>query len=395
MVKEEGAVPNEEPSLKGIPGGDDGSDQWPEFRYKKDSNPEDDAYFPSRILFLFARPLFRRAAFLGKQGLALEQDDLLPLPELDHSSRLGNVFEQTWVDDTDREQQQKKHAGDAATLEATARMSLADMKTAKSGDTVRMRKAVAAVIGRPFIIAGFIKVVNTALQFSYPLLLQAILAFIEDMQNGQIPPDAPASERYKGYWLSCILFACMAAKAMTENAYFNRTYRAAYQARVAVSVAVYNKALRLANAERQSTTVGELINLMQVDATKIEMMVPQLHVLWDGILQIVGYMAILYTLIGWPCFAGLVVMVAAGPLQGVIMKRLFGLNHQLAKFTDTRVKTTNEAIQGIQSVKMFCWEDSFEKEIDRSRDNELSLLKKVAYLRGFVSYTSKVGLPWA
>jgi len=37
---------------------------------------------------------------------------------------------------------------------------------------------------------------------------------------------------------------------------------------VAVSVAVYNKALQLSNQERQSTTLGELANLLQVDASK-------------------------------------------------------------------------------------------------------------------------------
>lgn len=359
---------------------------WPLYRYKQGSIPEDEAYLPSRLLFSWSRPLFRRAYYLSKQGQGLEHDDLLPLPPRDHASRVGSIFEQSWAQQTARDQAKMGDASTKATGDDLTRpKSLADLKGNKSKDTKRMRSAVASVVGWPFAVAGLIKLVNTCLQFSYPLLLQQILAFIEDTQNGLIPQDAPGGVRYRGYWLSCILFACMFSKAMTENAYFNRAYRAGYQTRVAVSVAVYNKALRLANAERQSTTLGELINLMQVDATKIEMFIPQVHVLWDGLLQICGYMAILYTLIGWPCFAGLIVMAAAGPLQGVIMKKLFGLNFQYARFTDTRVKTTNEAIQGIQSVKMFCWEDSFEKEINKSRDSELSLLKRVAYLRGFVS----------
>lgn len=94
-------------------------------------------------------------------------------------------------------------------------------------------------------------------------------------------------------------------------------------------------------------------------------------------------MAILYTLIGWPAFAGLVLMTAAGPVQGVIMKKLYGLNHQMVKYTDQRIKTTNEALQGIQAVKMYTWEESFEKNIEKDRNGELSLLAKVAKLRGF------------
>ena len=151
---------------------------------------------------------------------------------------------------------------------------------------------------------------------------------------------------------------------------------------MAVSVAVYNKALRLSNQERQSTTLGELVNLMQVDATKIEMFIPQVHVLWDGAFQICGYLAILYTLIGWPVFIGLAVMMAAGPIQGIIMKRLFGLNSDMVKYTDQRVKTTNEALQGIQSVKMFAWEENFKRRMGLEREEEVGFLKRIAVLRG-------------
>jgi ABC-type multidrug transport system fused ATPase/permease subunit len=92
---------------------------------------------------------------------------------------------------------------------------------------------------------------------------------------------------------------------------------------------------------------------------------------------------ILYTLIGWSAFAGLVLMIAAGPVQGIVMKKLYGLNRQMVKYTDQRVKTTNEALQGIQAVKMYTWEKSFEKNIEKDRNEELSLLARVANLRGF------------
>lgn len=322
--------------------------------------PEEDAWFLSQILFTWMRPLFRRAQYLSKHETALQHEDLLPLPTFDHGEPILSDFERSWVahekdsDDSDGENK-----------------------------TDRVRKAVFAVIGRRFVIAGLIKVVNTSLQFSFPILLKQILMFIEDSQAGKISPTDSWSVRNRGYWLSAVLFGVMFSKAITENVYFQRVYRSGYQTRVAISVVVYNKALRLANSERQATTLGELVNLMQVDATKIEAFVPQIHVLWDGILQIFGYMTILYTLIGWPCFAGLAVMMAAGPLQGVIMQKLFAMNRQMVTHTDNRVKTTNEALQGIQSVKMFAWEENFAAAVGANRNKELAFLKSVAYLRGF------------
>jgi ABC-type multidrug transport system fused ATPase/permease subunit len=327
--------------------------------------PEEDAWFPSKLFFLWMRPLFRRASYLSKHETGLQHADLIPLPRVDFGEEINSNFERSWT----------------ATKPIISTGEKQDDNVKAKQQTDRVRKAILAVVGRRFIIAGMIKVVNTSLQFTFPILIKLILKFIEDTQSGKISADDPGITRYRGYWLSAILFVFIAGKATTENQYFHRVMRSGYQARVAVSVAVYNKSLRLSNTERQSTTLGELVNLMQVDASKIEGFLPQFHVLWDGLLQIAGYITILYFLIGWPCFVGLAVMIAAIPLQGMVMSRLFGLNRNLVVFTDARVKTTNEALQGIQSVKMFAWEENFAEALNESRTKELSFLGRVAYLR--------------
>lgn len=307
---------------------------------------EDEANIFSHLFFYWAQPLFRRASDLHKENKALELNDLLPLPKIDESS---TIF----------------HWNDTSTNE-------------------KVSQTMMKVMGRRFVLAGMIKVVNTGLQFTFPLLLRAILQFMEDTQAGRISSSLGDSwyDVYKGYWLSALLFAAMASKAVTENHYFHMVYRCGYHVKVALSVSVYQKSLRLASYERQAQTLGELLNLMQVDASKIEMFVPQIHVLWDGLVQICGYMVILYTLIGWSCLTGFAIMVLAGPMQGLIMMKLFQLNRDLVQHTDARVKSTNEAVQGIRCVKMYTWEDSFASAIDGSRALELTMLKKAAYLRG-------------
>jgi ATP-binding cassette subfamily C (CFTR/MRP) protein 1 len=225
--------------------------------------------------------------------------------------------------------------------------------------------------------------VNTCLQFTFPLLLNAILKFLEEYQAGIILDSDPWYDRYRGYWLSGVLFFAMVCKAVSENFYFHIVNRGAWQTKAAISVSVYNKSLRLSNVERQSTTLGELVNLMQVDASKVELFIPQIHVLWDGVFQILGYMGILYTLIGPSCFAGLLVMLLAGPVQIIVMKKLFGLNHKMVKYTDARVESVNEALQGIQGVKMYTWEDNVSKKVESFRLTELKYLKTSAYLKGF------------
>lgn len=306
---------------------------------------EELSWFP--FVFAWVHPLFQRARTLAKEGKALEHDDLLELPAVDDSQRIGKDFKVSWESNTDNNE-----------------------KTIKD-----LRKALLNVMGRRFVIAGMVKLINTLLQFTFPLLLNAILQYIEDTQRGN------TTDEYRGYWLTVLLFLAMASKAVTENAYFHLVYRAGYQAKVAVSVAVYEKSLNL--APNLQTSLGEMVNLMQVDASKLELFVPQVHVLWDGLLQITGYITILYTLIGWPCLLGLIVMIVAGPLQGIIMKKLLGLNRDMVKHTDARVKSVNEALQGIQTLKMFAWESRVAANIQKSRMQELKNLKGVAYLTGF------------
>ena len=65
------------------------------------------------------------------------------------------------------------------------------------------------------------------------------------------------------------------------------------------------------------------------------------------------------------------------------MGKLFGVIRKMVKYTDDRVRLTNEALQGIQGVKMYAWEDSFSKEIYKTRNDEVNLLGQLATLRGF------------
>lgn len=213
--------------------------------------PEDEAWLPSQLFYAWERPLFRRANQLQRKGRALEQDDLLPLPKIDHGDTIGPKFEKAW---------EKRAAKAAASAEPTVK-KLDDLKGSGGGSdshpsTARLQGSLLEVMGARFYIAGAIKMVNSVLQFCFPLLMNAILKFIQEMQAGVIADDAPWYDRYRGYWLSALLLLAMGSKAVTENAYFHRVVRAGFHVRVAISVAVYNKSLRLTNAERQSTTLG-------------------------------------------------------------------------------------------------------------------------------------------
>ncbi|KAJ3122072.1 Multidrug resistance-associated protein 1 [Nowakowskiella sp. JEL0407] len=56
--------------------------------------------------------------------------------------------------------------------------------------------------------------------------------------------------------------------------------------RGAIVSAIYRKALHLSNASRQSSTTGEIVNLMSVDAAKIMDTVMYFNIIWSAPFQI-------------------------------------------------------------------------------------------------------------
>ena len=78
------------------------------------------------------------------------------------------------------------------------------------------------------------------------------------------------------------------------------------------------QALRLSNSARKERTVGEIVNLMSVDAQRFMDLMSYLHMIWSAPLQIVLALIFLYFTMGYSIFAGFVVMVLLIPVNAVI-----------------------------------------------------------------------------
>ena len=351
-------------------------------------DPEMTANPFSSLTFHWIQPMFTRANYLRKHDRWLEQEDLAPLAEIDKSANIELLFEEAYKNYVPKKKKTTKQKGNATTADDNEEMEN-DLEKGSSPSPppeeleARLVHALIATCKRRIIMGGLFRLINSCLQFSFPILLNIILTYYQDVQSGKITEDDPIMVYYKGYWLSALLMVFVACKALTESAYFHRMNRCSWRMKTAVSSSVYRKSLRLASSEQQKTTLGEIVNLMQVDASKIEAFVLQVHTLWDGLFQIAGYMAILGTLLGWTCLIGLVIIMLAIPIMGKITGQMFGLNRSMVKYTDERVKTANEALQGILCVKMYSWEEPLSKQVDKFRQEELASLKKIAYLRAF------------
>ena len=324
------------------------------------TSPELHASIASRVLYAWASPLFKLAK---KQTLSHE--DLWLLPSGDGARELDTRFEAAWAD---------------AEKQVRQKQSLPSGPLTKKAREQVFTSAVATFLGSSFFVAApIVKLVNSTLQFTFPVLLSGCIAFIE----GSAPLGFLSVTPATGFLLCCALGLVMAAKALTENLFFLLVTRAGWRLRAAITTGVFRKSLRLSAASRQQRTLGEMVNLMQLDATKLEMFLTQFHVLWDGLYQIAGYLTVLGMLIGWPTALGVVVMLLSMPMQIKIMLSTTRINRKIAKFTDNRVKAVNEAMQSMASVKMYAWESRLAMQIDAHRAQEIGQRRRLANLLAF------------
>lgn len=103
--------------------------------------PESDAWFVSRILFLWQSPLFKRASVLFKRQEGLQQEDLIPLLPGDRGEVVIKKFEEAWDND-------------ASSGGSGKRLNNED--DIKAGSP-KLRKTIAHILGWRFIFAGFVK----------------------------------------------------------------------------------------------------------------------------------------------------------------------------------------------------------------------------------------------
>ena len=78
------------------------------------------------------------------------------------------------------------------------------------------------------------------------------------------------------------------------------------------------QSLRLSNSARRQSTVGEIVNLMSVDAQRLMNLATYLHLIWSAPLQIVLAIVLLYITMGPSVFAGVGVMILMIPVNATI-----------------------------------------------------------------------------
>ncbi|XP_036328973.1 multidrug resistance-associated protein 1 isoform X1 [Rhagoletis pomonella] len=353
-----------------------------ETKYKRTNNeiPESSASFLSRITYTW----FDVMAWKGYRN-PLEEKDLWDLRPQDSCKEVMPIFAYYWNKNV------RKNTKTVTTTPTQPKAQYSNGKvefenphgrnTGKKGVTSIMPPIIKS-FGGVFLLGSLMKFICDVLTFAQPQVLSLIIGFVEDYSDDE----KDRQPQWKGILYAALLFITAGAQTFMLGQYFHRMFVVGLRIRTALINAIYRKALLISNATRKESTVGEIVNLMAVDAQRFMDLTTYLNMIWSAPLQIALAMYFLWLQLGPSVLAGLAVMVILIPVNGVIANRIKVYQIRQMKYKDERVKLMNEVLSGIKVLKLYAWEPSFENQVLRIREKEIATLKSTAYLNAGTSF---------
>ncbi|KAJ7077902.1 P-loop containing nucleoside triphosphate hydrolase protein [Mycena belliarum] len=244
-------------------------------------------------------------------------------------------------------------------------------------------KSLAFAYGGPYLTAVFLKIIQDGLAFLQPQLLRWLLSYISRYQSSRYQDNVPKPNPSEGFSIAVIMFIASVMQTVLLNQYFQRTFETGMRVRAGLVTAIFKKALVLSNDERGRSS-GDIVNLMGVDAIRMQDLCTFGIIAISGPLQIALAFISLYSLLGWASFVGVAVMVLSIPLSTSIARVLKRMQEQQMKNRDERTRLMSELLSNIKSIKLYAWESAFMRKISAVRnDKELRMLRKIGLLNSF------------
>ncbi|KAJ8344971.1 hypothetical protein SKAU_G00291640 [Synaphobranchus kaupii] len=352
----------------------------------KDPNPcpELGASFLSKITFWWITGLLVRG-----YRRPLEESDLWSLNPADQSQNIVPQLVRSWHQECSKAKRlsetsayfPKKSAGGGAPDEGTGQPveeeEILLVKTSQKGREPSLLLALCRAFGPYFLVSSFYKIIHDILMFMGPEILRLLIQFVNDSS-------APS---WRGYFYTALLFVCTCVQTLILQKYFHVCFVTGMRLRSAIVGAVYRKALVITSAARRSSTVGEIVNLMSVDAQRFMDLVTYINMVWSAPLQVVLALYFLWQTLGPSVLAGVAVMVLMFPINAFIAMKNKAFQVSQMKSKDNRIKLMNELLNGIKVLKLYAWELAFRDKVSEIRETELSVLKKSAFLGAMSTFT--------
>ncbi|XP_063652851.1 multidrug resistance-associated protein 1 isoform X29 [Pan troglodytes] len=317
----------------------------------------------------------------------LEGSDLWSLNKEDTSEQVVPVLVKNWKKECAKTRKQPvkvvysskdpAQPKESSKVDANEEVEALIVKSPQKEWNPSLFKVLYKTFGPYFLMSFFFKAIHDLMMFSGPQILKLLIKFVNDTKA----PD------WQGYFYTVLLFVTACLQTLVLHQYFHICFVSGMRIKTAVIGAVYRKALVITNSARKSSTVGEIVNLMSVDAQRFMDLATYINMIWSAPLQVILALYLLWLNLGPSVLAGVAVMVLMVPINAVMAMKTKTYQVAHMKSKDNRIKLMNEILSGIKVLKLYAWELAFKDKVLAIRQEELKVLKKSAYLSAVGTFT--------
>ncbi|KAG8166171.1 hypothetical protein KVR01_004723 [Diaporthe batatas] len=315
---------------------------------------EEEEECPAEYATVFSRLTFSWMTPLMKFGYNnyLTEDDLWGLQKSDTSKATGSAFESAW-------QQQVQNR-----------------------ERPSLWVALFHAYGAQYALAGVFKIMNDISAFVQPQLLRFLITWVASYEGNEPEPVI------KGASIALAMFAVAVFQTSMIHQYFQGTFVTGMRIKAGLTSSIYRKALKLSNEGRASKSTGDIVNYMAVDAQRLQDLAQFAQQVWSAPFQITICMISLYQLVGWSMMAGVGVMLAMVPLNGIVARYMKTLQKEQMKNKDTRSRLIAEIVAMMKSIKLYSWGAAFMNKLNYVRnEQELKTLRKIGAAQAVANFT--------
>lgn len=122
-------------------------------------------------------------------------------------------------------------------------------------------------------------------------------------------------------------------------------------------------------------TEGRIVNLISIDASRVQECIQYGHLIWTGPVMVVFCLTLLVINLGYSILPGLALLLLATEAMKRVVRFTINKRQSLNKVLDRRVEKIKEALENIRFIKYYAWEDIFLRRILNIRTEELRHLR--------------------
>ncbi|CAF4026761.1 unnamed protein product [Rotaria sordida] len=212
----------------------------------------------------------------------------------------------------------------------------------------------------------------SAARIAQPLIIRETVLYIKGQTK--LPT-------YAGYLLAIAISICSVLQVILMHQIFFHGRRIGMRVRNYLSSIIYKHLLTLNTASLHNTTAAQTINLIANDASKFEDLGMFFYYFWATPVEALVMFGLIWRIIDLPTLFGYAILILYVPMQ-LIFSKLFGQYRAATmKYTDNRIQTVHEIVNGCQIIKMYNWEKAMERRVREARHCEFSNIFKSSCLR--------------